>query len=76
MNELLSFSVLHMPTLHCTEQCITGDMLYTQWMNEEVVEQITTALAKLPCEQLHLSFLKWTLNTHKQTNNCAVCSMG
>ena len=37
---------------------ITGDMLYTQWINEDAVEQqITTALAKLPCEQLHLSSL-------------------
>ena len=52
---------------------ITGDMLYSQWINEEVVEQqITTALAKLLCEQLYLSFLKWTLGTHKRTNNCAV----
>ena len=52
---------------------ITGDMLYTQCINEEVVEQqITTALAKLPCEQLHLSFLKWTLGTHKRTNNCSM----
>ena len=31
---------------------ITGDMPYTQWINEEVVEQqITTTLVKLPCEQ-------------------------
>ena len=52
---------------------ITGDMLYTQWINEEVFEQqITTALAKLPCEQLHLLFLKWTLGSHKRTDNCAV----
>ena len=48
-------------------------MLCTQWINEDVNEQqITSALAKLPCEQLHLSFLKWILGTHKRTNNCAV----
>ena len=52
---------------------VTGDILCSQWISEEVNEQqITSAIAKLPCEQLHLTFLKWTLGTHKRTNNCAV----
>ena len=52
---------------------VTRNILCSQWISEEVnVQQITSAIAKLTCEQLHLTFIKWTLGTHKRTNNCAV----
>ena len=51
---------------------VTGSTLCTPWVNGELSEQqIASLFAKTPCEQLHLSFLKWNLGTHKRTSNCA-----
>ena len=52
---------------------VTGNTLCTPWDNGELSEQqIASLFAKTPCEQLHLSFLKWNLDIHKRTSNCAI----
>ena len=52
---------------------IIGNTLCTPWVDGVLSEQQTASLfAKAPCEQLHLSFLKWNLGTHKRTNNYTI----
>ena len=52
---------------------VTGNTLCTPWDNGELSEQqIASLFTKTPCEQLHLSFLKWNLGTRKRTSNCAI----
>ena len=52
---------------------VTGNTLCTPWDNGELSEQqIASLFAETPCEQLHLSFLKWNLGTHKRTSNCVI----
>ena len=55
----LFFSLIKPIAMYACPQ-VTGNILCSQWISEEVYEQqIASAIAKLLCEQLHLTFPKW-----------------